>query len=382
MRCVWTAAVSVLAVLAWQALVVRSEFHGNWTALFCTGALLEQPPALAAEEIYRFEGSRGYDGQFYHYVAHDPFFQHGLAAYIDMPQWRYRRILVPLAAYLLAFGRSELIDRAYIAVVLAFVFLGTYWLSCYLLLHGFDPGWGAAFVVIPGVLISIDRLTIDIALIAFSVALALYFERGEQGKLFATLAAASLVRETGLVLVAAYVVYLALHREWRKALLSCTAALPALAWYSYVALHTAFSYKLIRFSFIPLEPLARRLAKPIAYPLPPLTAFAATALDYVAYAGIILAIGIGYAAFRRSRQGIVETGLFAFALIATFAAPAGGWTETYAYARWLAPLPLFAALDGIRTKRWMHVLPIVLIVPRVVLQLMPHVVAIVRWVGV
>lgn len=370
-----------MAVLAWQALVVRAEFHGNWTALFCTGALLEQPPALAAEKIYRFEGSRGYDGQFYHYVAHDPFFQHGLAAYIDMPQWRYRRILVPLAAYFGAFGRSDLIDRAYIAVVLGFVFLGTYWLSSYLSLHGLNPWCGAAFVLIPGVLISIDRLTVDVALIALSAGLALYFERGAPVPLFATLAAASLVRETGLVLVAAYVVYLALHREWGKALWFCAAPLPALAWYTYVALHTTLSYGLIRLSVLPLEPLARRLMKPVAYPLPPLEVFVATALDYVAYAGIILAIGLGYAAFRSAQQGVVETSLFAFALIATFAAPAGGWTETYAYARWLAPLPLFAALEGIRAKRWMGLLPLALMTPRVILQQVPHVIAIVRWMG-
>src|ERR1700730_8119485 len=115
MRCVWTGVLSAALALIWQTLVVHSEYHGNWTGLFCTGALLKQPPSLAAENIYLFANSSGYDGQFYHYIAHDPFIQDGMARYID-GGYRYRRILVPVAAYALALGRAEFVDRAYVAV--------------------------------------------------------------------------------------------------------------------------------------------------------------------------------------------------------------------------------------------------------------------------
>jgi hypothetical protein len=56
----------------------------------------------------------------------------------------------------------------------------------------------------------------------------------------------------------------------------------------------------------PWAPLVQRLLNPTPYTLPPLAAFAATVLDYVALAGVILAIGIGYAAARRLRTGPVE----------------------------------------------------------------------------
>jgi hypothetical protein len=45
---------------------------GSWSALFCAGALRPQPPSLSGENTYLFQNATGYDGQFYHYMAHDP----------------------------------------------------------------------------------------------------------------------------------------------------------------------------------------------------------------------------------------------------------------------------------------------------------------------
>jgi len=76
---------------AWQALTVHYSYGGNWTALFLTGTQLKEvPPALQSENIYLFQNS-GYDGQFYHYIAHDPFFQRNFSPYFDNARFRYRR---------------------------------------------------------------------------------------------------------------------------------------------------------------------------------------------------------------------------------------------------------------------------------------------------
>src|SRR5258708_28555484 len=136
MRCVATGLLGLALALCWQALVVHCEYHGNWSSLFCTGALFQQPPSLAAEKIYSYPNSRGFDGQFYHYIAHDPFFRGGMLPFIDEPSFRYRRILVPLAAYTLAFGRTEVVDRAYRAVILLFVFIGSHLLLALLSFYG------------------------------------------------------------------------------------------------------------------------------------------------------------------------------------------------------------------------------------------------------
>ncbi len=194
-------ALAAVLVLGWQFLTVRSNYGGHWTALFCTGARLPQPPGLACGAIYTFANSHGYDGQFYHYIAHDPFFQQGFSEYIDAPALRCRRLLVPCLAWLLAAGRPRRIDAAYVAVVAGFVFLGSWWLARYALLGSAHAAWGLAFLLVPATLVSMDRLTVDVALAALTVAFVFYSRPGPSWKLYPVLALAPLARETGLLLI-------------------------------------------------------------------------------------------------------------------------------------------------------------------------------------
>jgi hypothetical protein len=64
---------------------VQRNYGGNWTAFNCTGARFPIPPALAGENIYRFQRSNGWDGQFYHYIAHDPFLADGMRGTSTVP---------------------------------------------------------------------------------------------------------------------------------------------------------------------------------------------------------------------------------------------------------------------------------------------------------
>src|SRR5262245_52116131 len=130
LRCAAWAAVAVTVLLAWQSLIVYGSYSGNWTALFMIGDAGRQPapPELLAG-AYVFKDSSGFDGQFYRYVAHDPFLRHGLNALMDAPSGRYHRILVPVLAWLLAGGRAEWIDTAYQVVILGSAFVGTWWLA-------------------------------------------------------------------------------------------------------------------------------------------------------------------------------------------------------------------------------------------------------------
>jgi hypothetical protein len=133
----------------WQALTVHYNRDGNWTALFLTGSRFPVPPALASEKLYVFPDSAGYDGQMYHYIAHDPLMRHGLAKFIDSPRLRYRRILLPASAFLMAFGRQAAIDKCFIACNLLFLFLGAWWVARYFALSGLSPFWSILFVAVP-----------------------------------------------------------------------------------------------------------------------------------------------------------------------------------------------------------------------------------------
>ena len=154
--------------LLWQFSTVRYNFGGNWTALFCTGQVERIPPELQAH-TYTFPG-KGYDGQMYRYVAHDPFLGRGYQSYVDAPRLRYRRLLVPGLALAFAGGRQGLIDGSYIAVTGMFVLLGAYWLSRWATVNELHPAWGLAFLLVPGTLVSMDRMTVDGSLAALCVA--------------------------------------------------------------------------------------------------------------------------------------------------------------------------------------------------------------------
>ena len=224
--CLAAAASAAVLVLLWQSLTVHYNYSGNWTALFHTGDTYAVPPGLFPG-TYIFAETDGYDGMWYRYIAHDPLFRRGLAEFIDVAGIRYRRILVPGLAHLLGAGRPEWIDGAYIAVVWAFVALGVYWCSRYFHTHGRGPAWGLLFLLAPGTLTSIDRMVVDGPLTALFAGFLFYAGTCSWKKAYLIALLAFLTRETGILLIAGLVLHLVLEKQYRRAILSSTAALPA-----------------------------------------------------------------------------------------------------------------------------------------------------------
>jgi hypothetical protein len=376
-RCFLVGLACAAAVLLWQFITVHYNYQGRWNALFCTGEQNPQPPDLESERLYLFPLSQGYDGQMYHYVAHDPFFTRGFDAYVDAPRVRYRRILVPLAAHALAMGRDELVDRAYIGVVLFAIFCGGYWLSLYASMLGFSTALGFGFLLVPATLISMDRMTVDAALAALCVACGLLFAKQSRWRLYCLLVLAPLIRETGLLLIVGYAVSQMFARKSRMAVVFSTAAIPALVWYVFVGLHTDYT-NTPGFSWIPLRGFGERLVHPYQYPFGALIAGASTILDYVALAGIALAIALACRMAWRRMSGPAETCIYAFTLLALFLDSPGAWTEAYAFGRTLSPLLLLLALHGLANRSWMSGLPLAMVTPRVLIQMAPQVFGVLR----
>jgi hypothetical protein len=350
---------------------VHFNYQGHWNALFCTGERIPQPPQLAGEHLYIFKNSTGYDGQVYHYIAHDPLMRRGFAAYVDTPRFRYRRILVPAAAYLLALGRSDWIDGAYIGVVLASVFIGGWWLSAYFARLGLNAAWGFGFLLIPATLVSIDRMTVDAALMALSAGFVLFLAEDRRWPLYGALAAAPLVRETGLLLIAGYVLSLLWNRKIGKAAIFSTAALPALGWYLFVQIHTS-PYQEDWFSLAPWKGIFDRAFTPVHYPLTPIVSGVATLLDYAALTGMGIAILIAAGMAWQRRGSAIDFNVYLFALLATFLDSSDAWTDAYAFTRVLSPLLFFQATSGIANRRLIGVVPLLLAAPRIGLQLAPQ----------
>jgi hypothetical protein len=353
-------------MLAWQALTVRYSHGGNWTALFRTGELFSPPAELSAERIYRFPGP-GYDGQFYHYIAHDPLITRKFAKSIDAPRLRYRRIFVPALAFVLAFGQDRAIDFGCIAAFAVSVFLGSYWFSRFAVALGFSAGWGLLFCLAPAVPISAERLTVDAALAACCTGFALYLQERSDYKLYAVLTAAALIRETGLLLTAACVLFLVASRDFRRAILFSTATVPALCWYFFVNLRTAPGTESF-FSPVLFAGFIRRIETPFPYPFTGPAVPILRVLDLLALAGIGAAVAWAiYRAFGPSWTP-VTVAIWLFAALTVTLSSADAWSEVNAFGRTLTPLVLLSVLDGLAIGRMLPVYAMLALDPRIGFQ--------------
>jgi hypothetical protein len=358
------AVAATLAALGWQALTVEFNFRGDWSALFYTGERCRIPPALESEKVYRFRDSAGYDGQFYHFIAHDPLARRGFAGFVDNPRMRWRRILVPGLANLLAFGDDDLVDSLYAAVLLASVFAGTWWTSRWAVASGFSPWIGFGFLLVPATLISLDRGTVDIALAALAAGFAA--QRG--WGLYVVLAAAPLARETGLLLIAAYVLAELLARNWRTGAAGAATVVPCLGWSMWVATHTAPDLT-SHLSAVPLGGIIYRLAHPVSYELVSAWVRKAAALDYLAFLGILLCFPLVWK-FRGSDRVWLAAALFCAALL--FVGHPQVWAEAYAFGRIASPLLISVAMAGLARRSWWGLAPLAMVLPRVLWQLGPQ----------
>jgi len=364
------ALLTTAGVLAWQALTVRFNHTANWTGLFHTGSTSAVPPALDFESIHIFQNDRGYDGQLYHYVAHDPLLRTDMLRYVDNPRLRWRRILAPGAAALLAGGEARWVDGAYFSVILGLVFAGAYWLSCWCGRGGLHPAWGLAFAIAPATIASVDRMTVDVALAALCLGFAVYSEEGPSWKVALILALAPLARETGLALPAAYAVWLLGQRLWRPALAVALALAPWAAWVVYV--HSRTSPDLTTWLGWPLEGLLRRTLQPAQFPLSSPWLVKAAVLDYIGILGVWLALLL--AAWLVWRRPVSPVALAAalFGLGATLAAKPDIWGGGYEFGRTMSPLIALVALEGVRRRFWWTLGPLALVAPRLLFQLQPQ----------
>jgi len=373
----WAIAACTLFLL-WQFLTVHYGRGGNWTALFLTGKSLAIPPDLAPG-TYEFPG-QGYDGQMYRYEAHDLFLRRGYVKYLDGPAQRLHRILVPALAYLLVAGYQPWIDGSYIAVIAIFVLLGAYWLSRWAVLAGRHPAWALGFLLVPATLISMDRLTIDVSIAAFTVAFAYYWRTGAWTRLFLVLVLACLARESGVLLAGGCCLAELFSRRIVRAVVWASSALPAFVWYLYVrrtfpeqthfGVPTWVANRIAGGIFF-------RMLHPLHYPLSPMLDAVARAGDVIAFAAVLAAALLAIPLLRGSpRSPMAIAAILFVALVFVLTEPAF-WNDVNTHARVFSPLLLLVALGSMESEggeRWLKspwwtgLVPIILVDLRLSMQ--------------
>jgi hypothetical protein len=381
LSCIGYALLAVCAVLLWQTTTVYCNYQGNWTALFMTGDHRQVPPELASQ-TYLFHGSPGYDGQFYRYVAHDPWARPDWRQYYDNGRLRHYRILVPALAWLLAAGRDQFVEPVYIGLILGWIFLGVYWLGRYAQAQGYRPAWGLGFLLLPATLTSIDRMTVDVALAALCVALVLYSREKSVPKIYVVLLLAPLVRETGALLIAAVCGYELTRKCWRRAAVFATAILPAAVWYAYIVSHIAtlaVRHTGGKRHWLPVwifqSPgigIFIRLFRPVHYHFNAWLTWMAQIADVLALCGFLALVAIGIWILRR-RPWTLEQWVILLFLAAILATSSSGfWNNVYGYGRPYTPLIFLVTSVALsRGIRWALV-PSLLLAARIGMQIAPQ----------
>lgn len=376
---------AVLAAWTWMFLTVHYNYGGNWTALFCIRPGMPVPAFLKSENLYIFKNSEGYDGQVYHLIAHDPWMRKGSVDAIAGASFRYQRIFVPALAWALALGHDPWIHASYFAVILAFVFLGVYWTAQFAARIGRSRLWGLGFLMAPATIVSLDRMTADIALAAFATGFAWYcldsdasdsaagsWSKSRAWKIPVLLTCAALTRETALPIIGGYAIYLVTRRRFLNALLTAATACPAAAWYIYLSrLERSSAPEYL--GWIPFAGFADRIFHPVLYSISPFKNALALLLDYAALSGIAIALIIAIRLALRRRWDSAACAIYALALAGIFVRSRSVWEEAYAFGRVLSPLMLLTALDALRMNPWLAVLPMFLVDSRISLNLVSQI---------
>jgi hypothetical protein len=359
---------AVAAALGWQSLTVRYNYGGNWTGLFCIATGWKPPAFLAHEAVYVFPDSLGYDGMQFHIVAHDPWMRRGGAQAVDVAALRYPRILVPALAWAVALGRDEWIHAAYLAVTLAFLFAGVYWLALLAQRFGLHPAWGLTLAATPAALVSLDRLTVDLALAALCAGFVWFTERGSRG-VYAALALAPLVRETGFVFIGGYGLWALARRRFGDLAATAASALPGAGWSLWVMLNTGANPGADLANDMPMFGLVERLLHRQGYALPAWQARLAEGLDLAAVAGIAVMLGAAAWIARRRQGSASAVVLYVSAASAILVSSRWVWEDVFGFGRVMTPALMLAGVEAVRAGRpWLALAPVLMVDARIALN--------------
>lgn len=160
----------------------------------------------------------GYDGQWFFYLAHDPLLRTpNPETFLDLPAYRYARILYPTLAWMLALGQPAAIPWSLLAVNLLAGLLGTAAALDIVRQLGASRWLAVGYAFSPPILIGITAALAEptaLALVTAGVALAL---RGKHWQAGLTLMLSVLAREPSILIPAGFGLYALVRLDWRRA---------------------------------------------------------------------------------------------------------------------------------------------------------------------
>jgi hypothetical protein len=198
--------VTILCLI--YSLFTIAQDHGDPLALVTIGTRFSDGNS---------EGTEGYDGQFVYYIARDPA---TAAQHLDVPAYRFQRILLPGLGRLLALGQESLIPWALLLINLIALGVGTALMERLLRQHGASRWYALSYGLTIGTFGSV-RLSLPEPL-AYALVLGGIVAVVKKGRWFwgaCCIALAALAKETTLLFAVGYVAWWLYQRRWRVAVL-------------------------------------------------------------------------------------------------------------------------------------------------------------------
>ena len=157
-------------------------------------------------------GTIGYDGQFAYQIALAPL---NAAPYLDIPPYRYQRILYPFVAGLVGFRQPSLVPWMLIGLNIIALTIGTYVMGGILAQNRLSRWYALTVGIFAGQLVSL-RLDVNEPFALMFALLAVYVFENKRYRLGAVFLALSILsKETSIAFVGGYLLYYFIKREWR-----------------------------------------------------------------------------------------------------------------------------------------------------------------------
>ena len=178
-----------------------------------------------------FDDKGGYDGQFYYYVAMDPFMNKGYFK----NAYRQQRILYPLTARLFAFGKESLFPYTLYIVNLLALAIGMYFLILILKQYSINPMWSLFYGLSPSSIMTIQYDLPSPISIALIIA-AIYFYINRSLLLAVVFMALSfLTREDSIVVLMPLLVWdYQCNRQLKRIILLVSCLVPFFLWQAFI----------------------------------------------------------------------------------------------------------------------------------------------------
>jgi hypothetical protein len=175
-------------------------------------------------------------------------------------------------------------------------------------------------------------------------------------------------------ILAGYVLFLLAQKHFAGAARAAAASLPLLAWSAYLMYKWPNEPSSLTplVSWVPFAGLVDSILHPVNYPFTPFKNAAGVAFDYVALAGMVIALALAVRLVIQRRWNPRTSAIYALGIAAVLVRDQAVWRDAYTFGRGFTPLLLLIAIEY-TGQPWLAVLPMLLIDSRISLNFLSQI---------